>query len=44
MRSNLKWVKKKANIGKKFIKVLQDYPVHKTRVLERHKCTLKVES
>ena len=33
MRSNLKWVKKLANIGKKIIKDMQDYSVHKNSCL-----------
>ena len=44
MRSNLKWVKKLANKGRKIIKDIQDYSVHKDSCLENLKCTLKVES
>ena len=33
MRSNLKWVKKLANIGKKITEVMQDYSVQKNSCL-----------
>ena len=45
MRSNLKWVKKLANIGKKKSSKICNIILYiKIRVLENLKCTLKVES